>query len=162
MFDVPFCDYRIRVPAEWVDENDHMDSMEYKRAADGGTRVLLGHAGITSEAIAQAGSTLFQLEMHIVFERELRLGDPVVVRSWLIGADAKRIHHFHEIVHEEAGYRAATVELMTIHVDRATRRSALMPAAWSERLQAIAAAHGAVPPPDKVGRRIGLQRHLTT
>ncbi|MBV9843105.1 MAG: thioesterase family protein [Sphingomonadaceae bacterium] len=135
-----------------------MDSIEYKRAADGGTQALLAHAGITRETLEAAGSTLFQLEMHIVYARELRLGDPVIVRSWLIGADGKRIHHLHEIVNEATGVRAATVELMTIHVDRSTRRSAPMPAQWVERLQDIAAAHGALPQPDTVGRRIGLAR----
>jgi acyl-CoA thioester hydrolase len=154
----PLDGYRITVPADWIDENDHMDTMQYKTAADGGTRALLDTAGITREGLESNGGTLFQLEMHIVYERELRLGAPLLVRSWLIGSDAKRIHHFHEILHETGRFRAASVELMTIHVDRETRRSAPMPGEWVERLSTIRQAHARLPQPGKVSSRISLER----
>lgn len=152
----PVRDYRTPVLREWIDENDHMDSLHYKTVANGGTLALFRYAGLTREWLAQSGSTLFQLEMHVCYERELRLGDEIVVNSWLIGADAKRIHHFHEIMHEGAGYRAATVELMTLHVSRETRRSAPMPEPMAARFQEILAVHRALPQPSKVGRAISM------
>jgi len=156
----PVRDYRTSVPAEWIDENDHMDTIYYKVVANDGTRALFRRVGLTPDLMASNGSTFFQAEMHICFERELRLGDPVSVHSWLVAADAKRIHHIHEIFHEAEGYRAATVELMTLHISRATRRTAPMPVDLLARLQAMATAHARLPLPDKVGHAISAARRV--
>jgi acyl-CoA thioester hydrolase len=66
------------------------------------------------------------------------------------------LHYFHEMWHGEAGYLAATNELMSLHVSQVTRRGAPMPAEVLERLARIGVAHARLATPRQVGRRIGL------
>jgi acyl-CoA thioester hydrolase len=155
---VPLIGYRDRVKPEWIDANDHMNSMHYKTITDGGMRALFAAGGLSRDTLQASNSSVFQLEMHICYEREMRLDDPFEVRSWLVGADGRRLHHFHEIVQTAAGFRAATVELMTVHIDRATRRTAPMPEAMQAAFRRLAAAHAQVPHPANVSRRIAMAR----
>lgn len=156
--DGPVCDYRTPVLERWIDENQHMDSLYYKEVANGGLGALLRRAGLTRKAFAEHHGTMFQAEMHVCFERELRLGDAILVRSWLIGADAKRLHNFHELVRESDGARAATVELMTLYISSDTRRAAPMPPDIAGNFAAIAAAHARLPQPTRVGSAIAMRR----
>ena len=52
--------------------------------------------------------------------------------------------------------RAATNEVLCLHVDLARRRSAPMPPASAERLKRIAKIHGRLPEAARVGRAIAL------
>lgn len=152
----PLISYRDRVKPEWIDSNDHLNTMHYKTIADWGTRTLFALAGWDAHYRESNRKTIFQLEMHIAYERELRLDQPFEVRSWLIAADAKRLHHFHEIVQTADHYRAATVELMSMHIDDATRRSVPFSPELQQGFQKILAVHSAAKPPSNVSRRIGM------
>ncbi|MET0378946.1 MAG: thioesterase family protein [Spongiibacteraceae bacterium] len=155
---IPLIGYRDRVKPEWIDNNDHLNSMHYKTIADSATRALFKIGGLTADNLRATNNSAFQLEMHICFERELRLDDPFEVRSWLIGVDAKRLHHFHEIVQTTDNFRAATVELMTVFIDRNTRRTAPMPEAMQALFQQVVATRAGITLPDKVSRRIRMER----
>ena len=121
--EAPFISARARVLAEWTDANRHFNSVRYLDLFREGAGVFLRELGVTRTP----SGTFFQAEAHIRYERELLVDAPVVVESWLVAIDDKRLHHFHEMRHAEAGYRAATVEYLHLHVDTATRRSAPMP-----------------------------------
>ena len=60
--------------------------------------------------------------------------------------------------HADAGYLAATTELMGLHVDLIQRRSAALPAAAAARVATLTAAHRDLPWPEKAGRRMSLDR----
>jgi acyl-CoA thioester hydrolase len=60
--------------------------------------------------------------------------------------------------HAEAGYLAATNELMSLHVSLDTRRMASMAPEILDRLGTILAVHQKLPLPPQVGRSIGLSR----
>ena len=55
-------------------------------------------------------------------------------------------------------YLAATNELMIMHIDLKTRRSAAFPDAALERLQDLKRDHDALPRPDAAGRAIAIRR----
>ena len=93
---------------------------------------------------------------HVTYHREVRSGDPLRFTTVLLGHDAKRIHYIHAMYHAREGFLASTNELMSLHVDLATRRGAPMHPAVVERLAAIQAAHDALPRPPQAGRRISL------
>jgi acyl-CoA thioester hydrolase len=59
---------------------------------------------------------------------------------------------------ETQGWLAATNELVLMHIDLETRRSAPMPDAAVARLEAIRDAQAGLPVPPQVGRAIGLKR----
>jgi acyl-CoA thioester hydrolase len=62
----------------------------------------------------------------------------------------------------DAGYLAATNELMSLHVSQQTRRGAPMAPEILERLGRIQVAHDRLPRPPQVGRLMGLGARPTT
>lgn len=102
------------------------------------------------------GVTTFCLEAHVTYHREVRERDPLRFTTRLLAFDAKRLHYIHEMYHGGSGYLAATNELMSLHVDLATRRGAPMAPEITARLAAIQTAHDALERPPQAGRRIGL------
>ena len=96
------------------------------------------------------------LESHITYEREMKEGDPYRVTTQLLDCDAKRLHYFEQLFHEADGSLAATTEIMLIHMDMGTVRSAPMPAEIRTNVAALMEAHGSLPRPPQAGRIIGI------
>ncbi len=158
----PFDVYRDVVRGEWIDHNGHMNMGYYVVVFDLATDEWLRYVGLDEAHRKAHGVTTFCLEAHITYHREVRERDPLRFTTRLLDFDAKRIHYFHEMYHASEGYLAATNELMTLHVSEQTRRGAPMAPAILERLARLRAAHGALPRPAQVGRRIGLGAPPTT
>ncbi|MBV9511325.1 MAG: thioesterase family protein [Caulobacteraceae bacterium] len=123
----PYEEFRSVVRAEWTDLNEHFNSVRYLDVFRDAFVQFLGTADL-SVRTHPGGGTMFQGEAHVRYERELLVGAPILVRSWLVAADAKRLHHFHEMFHAEAGFRAATAEYLHLHITLETRRVGPMPA----------------------------------
>lgn len=150
--------YTDRVRSEWIDHNGHMNMGYYLVVFDFATDAFLDFCGLTTAHRQQQRITTFALEAHVNYLGEVREGDPLKFRTHLIAYDAKRIHYIHEMIHAEEGYRAATNELMSLHVSLETRRGASMADEVMAQLARIEAAHRGVPAPPEVGRRISLER----
>jgi hypothetical protein len=76
--------------------------------------------------------------------------------SHILAADPKRLYVFHEMFHADEGYRAATQELMHLHVNLATRRVTALPDDKLAALQDVVAKRGNAPLPPEAGRRIAM------
>jgi acyl-CoA thioester hydrolase len=100
----------------------------------------------------------FVTETHNRYERELLVGDKVRVAIQILFADDKRLHLAHEMFRRDNGERAATQELLFLHVDLKARRVCPFPPELHVRVHAAAAAHAALPRPDWVGRPVGVRR----
>jgi acyl-CoA thioester hydrolase len=159
---VPFDAYRDVVRPEWIDSNGHMNVGYYLVVFDFATDAWFDYVGLDRAHRRVERITTFALEAHVVFVREVRAGDPLRFTTRLIAHDAKRLHYFHEMHHATEGYLAATNELVSLHVNQATRRGAPMSPAVLDRLARIQKAHDAVPVPVQVGRRMGLTARPTT
>lgn len=146
------------VPAEWIDYNGHMNVAYYVLAFDQGTDRFLGTLGMDPDYPRREGGSTFALEMHVTYDRELKQGDPYVVYTQLIDADAKRIHMHHTMRHATEGWLAATNEVITMHIDMGQRRSAPFPAHIQPRVDALRSAHATLPRPATLGRLIGIRR----
>jgi len=156
MIDAPFQHYRATVIADWVDFNGHMNVAYYVLAFDRGTDALFDALGIGTAYLRETNHSIFALQTHIAYERELRLGDPLSVRSTILAIDRKRVHLFQEMFHGDQGWRAASFESMGIHVDMSQRRSAPFPPVLQASLAAAAARHAALPRPAGIGRSIAM------
>ena len=152
----PFDAYRDVVRPEWIDHNQHMNMGYYLVVFDFATDEFLSWVGLDAAHRTARAVTTFCLEAHVSYHREVRSTDPLRFTTLLLGHDDKRIHYFHAMYHASQGYLAATNELMSLHVSRATRRAASMAPEVLARLGAIQRAHGALPRPPQVGRSIGL------
>jgi acyl-CoA thioester hydrolase len=148
--------YRDVVRPEWIDHNGHMNVGYYLVVFDLATDAFFHWVGLDASHRQSHGITTFCLEAHVTYHREVRRGDPLRFTTTLLGHDAKRIHYIHAMYQAAEGFLASTNELMSLHVDLATRRGAPMHPSILERLATIQSAHDALPRPPQAGRRIGL------
>lgn len=153
--------YATVVGEAWIDVNNHMNALHYHSVIYAAHVKLTEYLGLADDYVSQRQLSKVVVESHNRFERELRLGDAIEVRSWLLGVDAKRLHFFHEIYNTTADYRAGTGEQIDVHVDLRTRRSAAFPPEVLGRLRQVAQQHAAVPAPLH-SRRLTLERLPTT
>ena len=148
--------HKERVQPEWIDYNGHMNVAYYVLAFDHATDAFLDHVGMGKAYFAETNCSVFTAEAHVTYEQEVKLDDPLRFETQVLGADAKRIHYFHSMYHEEQGYLASTNELMILHVDMSERRVVPMPDSVQARLGQIVATQNALRRPAQVGRVMGL------
>jgi acyl-CoA thioester hydrolase len=154
----PFERYEGEVLPEWIDANDHMNLAYYTVLFDYATDALFDALGIGRQYKDSTGNGTFVVETHNLYERELLLGDRVRVSTQILGVDAKRLHLAHEMFMAANGRRAATQELIYLHVDLSTRRVVPFADGARERVAAAAAAHAQLRRPDWAGRRIAMRK----
>lgn len=144
------------VRPEWIDNNDHMNLAYYVLLFDVATDTIYNALGIGPAYRAATGHSTFTAEAHTIYERELRVGERVRITSHLLGADAKRLHYFHEMFHAEQGHRVATQELLALHIDLRVRRTTAFAPELLDRFQSTVRACAEQPLPAGVGRRISM------
>lgn len=159
-FPTPFARYETEVLPAWIDGNDHMNMGYYVVLFDLATDEIWDALGIGREYKRATQCGTFAAEAHIVYEREMLVGERGRVHSRVLGCDAKRLHVAHELFRLKDGLRAAAQEFLFLHVDLAIRRVVPWPGEVLARLQAAEAAHAALPAPDWTGRRIALPGRL--
>ena len=154
---VPFVSSQMEVILDWIDYNGHLNMAYYNvlfdRAADEAFALL----GMGPDYARDRKLTTYTAEIHVCYVRELHLGHKVRSTVHLLDHDEKRFHYFQELRHED-GWLAATSEVLTLHVDMTGPRVAAFPPDIKARLDAMRAAHAALPHPDRAGRSIGIRR----
>jgi len=146
------------VPPEWIDYNRHLMDGYYLVAFTFATEALLEHVGFGPAYRDQTGCTIYTVEGHINFLREVKVGARLTYLTQILDYDAKRIHVFHSMLHADDQYLAATNELMFLHVNQATHNVEPMPAPQLARVEQIAQAHARLPRPAQAGRGVGIPR----
>jgi acyl-CoA thioester hydrolase len=153
----PFDRHRGEVRPEWIDGNGHMNVGYYLVAFDLATDTFCEQFGIGWDYVEHQLGMVFVVEAHATYDREVRGGDPLRITTQILEYDEKRLHFFHAMYHGEAGWLAATNELLMLHIDHATRRAAPWRAETLQRIEEMAAAHRALPRPDRAGRVIAIR-----
>ena len=151
------CETRVDIPVEWTDQNGHMNVAYYVLAFDRATDTLYNALGIGWSYLEHTRRSTFTLAMNVDYLREVFAVDSVRIVSRLIDCDHKRIHYFHEMHHATNAYLAATSELLSIHVNMATRRSEPFPADVQALLAEMKAAHATLPPAPQIGRKLAIR-----
>ena len=152
----PVIEYQDVVRPEWIDSNGHMNLAYYVLVFDLATDKLYDKLGIGNAYREATDHSSFTAETHTVYEREVHLGDRLMIRSWLLGADAKRVHYFHEMFHVESGERSAVQEIMSLHIDMRVRRVAAFPPELQASLAEMLRLHKPAELPKGAGRRIAM------
>jgi acyl-CoA thioester hydrolase len=152
----PVIEYEAVVRPEWIDSNGHLNLAYYVVVFDHATDRLYSALDIGDAYREASGYSCFTAETHTLYEREVHLGDKLNVRSWLLGADSKRLHYFHEMFHVESGERSAVQELMALHIDMRVRRVAPYPPDTYAALRQAVKEYAPATPPKGAGRRIAL------
>jgi acyl-CoA thioester hydrolase len=157
-FPAPFDRYRGEVRPEWIDHNGHMNLAYYTVLFDYATDQMFDVLDLGLAYRRRTDLGTFVTETHNRYERELLVGDKVRVTIQILSADDKRLHLAHEMFRLDNGERAATQELLFLHVDLSARRVCPFPPELRERVHAAAVAHAHLPRPSWVGRHVGMPR----
>lgn len=114
------------VQKDWIDYNGHMNVAFYVLVFDHATDKLLDKLGLDASYREREGMSVFVVESHVTYNQEVALDDPLLIKTWLLGVDAKRLHIFHEMYHKDTKVKCATNEIMAMHVDTNVRKTAPM------------------------------------
>jgi len=150
--------YEEIVRPEWIDYNGHMNVAYYLLVFDHAADALLDRLGLGLSYRNRENSSLFAVETHITYQREVLDGDRLAVDTRILGYDGKRLHLFHEMGHVGSGDLVATNEVMLLHVDMADRRATDFRPAALDRIESVYKFQQNNGMPSQAGRAIkGLQ-----
>ena len=153
----PFVSRVMAVEKDWIDYNGHLNMAYYNvlfdRCSDEGFELM----GMGPSYAKERRFTSYTAEVHICYVRELHLGDRVTASLQVLDNDEKRIRFFQELRHVD-GWLAATSENLILHVDMAGPKVAPFPPDIQAKVDAMRAAHAALPVPERAGRAIGIKR----
>lgn len=144
--------------AEWLDYNGHMNETYYLLVMSWGTDRIMELIGC-DEAYRDSGQgTLYTLETHIRYFREVKEGQPLQVSTQAFERDAKRIRLYARTWIEGEADPVAAAEFLLLHVAGDPPRAQPFGPSMLERLEALDALQVGLSLPDDAGRGIRLKR----
>ena len=146
-----------RVESSWIDYNGHMNVAYYHMAFDRATDRFLESIGLGEDYLKRENGSMFALEDHITYQRELQVGEAFRITLQLLAADFKRLHYFLRMFHGDSGHLVATCEHLSIFIDMSERRSAPMPEPVRARVELLMAEHQKLSRPEEAGRPMGIR-----
>jgi acyl-CoA thioester hydrolase len=153
----PFDRYEGEVLPEWIDFNGHLNLAYYVVLFDNATDLLFDEIDLGRAYRQKTNLGTFVVETHNRYERELLVGERVRVATQIVEVDDKRIHLAHEMFRLADGERAATQELLFLHVDLVARRVCPFRPDLKARVDAAFAAHARLPKPAWLGRSVRMR-----
>ena len=152
--------YRTALESEWIDYNGHLRDAYYGLIVSYACDALMDQLGMDEEYRARTRNTLYTVEMHVHFLREVKKGDIVLVGVRLLGVDQKRIHAAFDVVRDTDNVVAATAELMLMHVHQGEPVTTIaFPPGIQSAIAKLASATAAAPEVGPGSRRMELRRH---
>jgi betainyl-CoA thioesterase len=148
--------HRETVRAGWVDYNDHLNDAYYVVVFSNATTTLMDHIGLGEAERRRTGHSLFTLEMHVNYLKEVKGGTEVRIATQVLGHDQKRLHVFHVMFEAGSTEPAATNEQMLVNIDMKGPRSAPFLPDVLAKIEAIARMQEGLPRPANAGRSISL------
>ncbi|WP_321799850.1 thioesterase family protein [Caballeronia sp. J97] len=147
--------YRDTVKPEWVDYNGHLRDAFYMLIYSLATDAFMDRIGLDDAGRRARQRTLYTLEAHISYLREIKEGAPVRVEARVVAHDRKRVHLYMEMFEGDAAEPVSACEQMLMHIDSS---GAPKSASLDEDIAARIAAEPAVALQDAryAGRVIGL------
>ncbi|GAA2177201.1 thioesterase family protein [Leucobacter tardus] len=106
--------YRAAIVEDWIDYNGHLSEAFYVLLFGYATDQVMDGIGLDADARSRTGSSLYTVEAHVRYLREVALGAEVEITSTIVTAGAKKLHLAHEM--RVDGELVATEELMCLHV----------------------------------------------
>ncbi|WP_326688697.1 thioesterase family protein [Streptomyces sp. NBC_01795] len=100
-------DFHQRVRAEWIDYNGHMSEAFYVLVFGHATDALMDAVGLGPGYREESGCSLYTVEAHVRYLREVEDGTPLTLRTRILGVDAKKLRFAHEMYAGPADESAA-------------------------------------------------------
>lgn len=139
----------------WLDANGHLNMAYYHVMFDRTVDLAFEALGCGNAYREAHGASIFNVETHVVYRREVHGHDRVRVSFQLLGRDDKRLHGCQTMMRlggvEEL---VATSESLFVHVDLASRHAAPLPAGVVAAADRMILRHSIAGAPRHAGRRI--------
>jgi acyl-CoA thioester hydrolase len=148
--------WRGSVLPEWVDYNGHLRDAFYMLLFSYATDGLMDTIGLGESGRAETGHSLFTLEAHINYLKEVREGATVEVCTQVLGYDNKRLRIYHSLYRSDAQLFLAGNEQMLVNIDMAGPFSTPFAPMVLESIRTLASQHLSLPSPEYAGRHIAL------
>jgi acyl-CoA thioester hydrolase len=129
--------YRTVIPPEYEDRNRHMNIRWYLVIYDEAGDAMYRMIGLTDEYLAASGMGGFDLEHHIWYRSEVRVGDAVAIRLRMLARTAKLCHYLLFMTNETRGNLSSLFECLHAHADLKTRRTAAFPPETAAKVDAL-------------------------
>jgi acyl-CoA thioester hydrolase len=108
--------YRTEVAPEWIDYNGHLRDAYYSLIVSLACDAFMDRVGMDEAYRKGTRCTLYTLEMHMHFLREVKQTDIVDVSLRILATDRKRIHAAFDMRCGRYPDPVASAELMLLHV----------------------------------------------
>jgi acyl-CoA thioester hydrolase len=154
--------YTTGLAAEWIDYNGHLRDAYYGLIVSLACDALMDRLGMDAAYRARTGNTLYTVEMHVHFLREVKQDDVVSVNVRVLGSDLKKLHAAFDVLREGDSVVAASAELMLLHVHQGeTVTTAPFPADVAAAIASLAAATAGSAEVGPGSRRMELRRRAS-
>lgn len=141
--------WREPVQDAWIDYNGHLSEPYYVLVLGHATDAVMDSVGLGPDYREAHDASLFTVEAHVRYLREVSAGSDLEVRSSVIGVTERLLWLWHELWAD--GQLRATEEVLGVHVRGRSARA--FPADVLARARAALVA-----PPDQASAQIRLPR----
>ena len=132
---MPF-EYTTTVKPEWIDYNGHMQDAFYGLVFSYAVDAFQDWVGFDAAYRTETDCTIYLVEEHKYFLREVKESDPITVRINVLGVSEKVFHLY--CVMKSGGHDVAISELMEMHVcQKPTPKGAPIPLDIAARLNEL-------------------------
>lgn len=125
--------YRGAVYPWHCDHMGHMNVMWYVGKFDEGTWNLIAGLGLTAAWLRDNHRGMAAVDQRIAYQRELRAGETVVIRSGVLEVRPKVLRFAHRMFNAETGELAAVTQLVGAFIDTEARRALPFPAEIADK-----------------------------
>lgn len=135
-----FVSFEGKIEPEWIDRMGHMGIEHYGLISERASRGLLRALGYVLPERRKQGLGGFALESRMKYLKEMPLGQPFKVVSWLVALGSKTAHYRHEILPPDAepgGAAFATCDHTMAFADLAARRATNVPEDFRQNIDRL-------------------------
>ena len=125
--------YETEIKSDWIDYNGHLQDAYYGLIFSYAVDALQDEIGFDEAYRKETGCTIYLLEDHKLYLKEVKVGAMVRVETVVLDSDDKRFHLHLRMIHQ--GEDAAICEFLELHVKQHPKPHATpMPTSIAERL----------------------------
>lgn len=144
------------IKPEWTDYNGHLRDAFYLLLFSFAGDELMEQVGLGAQGREQLGHSMFTLESHVMYLREVKVEQPVEVRGQIIAHDAKRLHLNFSLHLPGEASPLATSEQLWLNVDMSGPKATPFAPLVATEVERMAKSHQSLETQGSIGRRIGL------
>ncbi len=116
--------YRAAIEPSWIDYNGHLRDAYYGLVASYAIDDVMDHLGLDAAYRARTHCTLYTLEVHLHYLREVKASDDLSVVSSILDFDHKRIQIGCRFACSRIEKAVATAEMLLLHVHQGEKPAA--------------------------------------